>query len=90
MSLQGKLLSLLALFFSCNPLFQLSHQGAFSLTHSLLLFSIRLSLIVCLSLFLSLAPCDGALGEEVSPVYTGTDGHGGNVRLILSESRTWL
>lgn len=64
-----------------------SHRGAFSLTHSLLLSSIRLSLFVCFSLFRSHAPRDAALDAEdpprrVSPVYTGTDGRGGNVRLV--------
>lgn len=72
------------------PSLSSSHRGAFSLTHSLLLSSIRLSLIVCLSRFCSPAPCDATLDAEdpprrLSPVYTGTDGRGGNVRLV-SES----
>lgn len=72
----------------------------FSLTHTLARsLAIPLSLIVCLSLFLSLAPCNLVLGAEDSPwqvslVYTGTDGHRGNVRLILSKfvygAKSWL
>ncbi len=114
MSLPGKLLSLLSLALSLSlspaifPLlsFSLHHARSslagvlFSLTHTLARsLSIPLSLIVCLSLFLSLAPCNLALGAEDSPwqvslVYTGTDGHRGNVRLILSKSvygaKSWL
>lgn len=79
---------------SCSQLspgcffFPLTHTLALSLSST---FSIPLSLIVCLSLFLSLAPCNLALGAEdslwqVFSVYTDADGRGGNVRLVLSKS----
>lgn len=99
-------LSSLSLLQSSRSSFSLHHACSslagvlFSLTHTLARsLSIPLSLIVCLSLFLSLAPCNLVLGAEDSPwqvslVYTGTDGHRGNVRLILSKfvygAKSWL